>query len=380
MKKSIVLFGCGHVAEKHLNLVPAFIVDNNPDLIGTQFHDIEIKSPSILAGNADDYEVIVCTTSVSEVKSQLESYGFTWGQNAKVALLLSERMEMADLEDTAFRFLLSSGLPSSAETFSGGGIYLIEESDNFPNATKLYEGNTHGLIRHEEGYAFSSQGEGIIFLNESFELTNKISLHSALRPHGIRQYGDLWVLASSYHDSIVGVDKNGNEIFEYPFSKKRSDYLSAQHHCNDLFIVGDYAYVSMFSITGNYKRNSFDGGILEIDLRNGEMQTLIDGLTMPHSVTCDEQGYKVLDSFKGTLLADNFQVKATLPGFVRGYDADSKYYYLGESKNRNFSRLNPGRTPVSIDSRITIINKDFGFSRSIPLPKKVSEIHSLIKL
>ena len=135
----------------------------------------------------------------------------------------------------------------------------------------------------------------------------------------------------------------------------------------------------MFSLTGNWKRNSFDGGIMEVNLITGEMKPIINNLTMPHSVTCDETGLKVLNSFKGTFLGNNFDVIATLRGFVRGYDSDENYYYLGESKNRNFSRMSTGRTPVSIDTKITIINKAFGFCRSIYLPNPISEVHSIIK-
>jgi hypothetical protein len=65
---------------------------------------------------------------------------------------------------------------------------------------------------------------------------------------------------------------------------------------------------------------------------------------------------------------------------VRGYDSDSDYYYLGESKNRNFSRMNNDRSPVSLDSKITVINKKLSFCRSIALPKHISEIHAVLKI
>lgn len=380
MRKKIILFGCGNVAEKNLDKRPDFIVDNNSDLLGTLFHGLEVKHPSVLIGNADNYQVIVCTTSVSEVRHQLEAYGFIWGKNAIVAALLVERMEMSKLEDKEFSFLISSGLPSSAETFSGGGIYLVEETSQYPKIKKVYQGNTHGLIRDGENYVFTSQGEGIIFLNSKLDLLHKINLKNVLRPHGLRRYGDCWVVVSSYEDAIIGIDSTGNRVFEYKLSDKFQSYGIAQHHCNDIYIVHDYAYVSMFSITGNYKRNSFDGGVVEVNLVTGEQRILVNGLVMPHSITCDEDGFKVLNSFSGTLLGKNFEVLATLPGFVRGYDSDSTYFYLGESKNRNFSQLSAGRRPLSIDSKITIVNKEYGFSRSVALPRSISEIHAVITL
>jgi hypothetical protein len=378
--KKIVLFGAGVVAEKNINLKPAFIVDNSTDLQGSQFHGVDVKSPEVLKNNLNDYKVIVCTTSVGEVKKQLEHYGYVWGMNANIANLLVERMDMSALEESKFKFLVSSGLPSSAESFSAGGIYLVEETDYYPNIKKIYEGNTHGLIKNNEGYVFSCQGKGLVFLNSEFKEEKVIELRAGLRPHGIRKYKDLWVLVSSNKDAVIGVNELGEEIFAYRFSSKIDSFESAQHHCNDLYIVGDYAYVSMFSLTGNWKRNSFDGGVMEVNLVTGEMKPLLSGLTMPHSITCDEHGFKILNSFKGTLLGNNFNIMATLSGFVRGYDSDNNYHFIGESKNRNFSRMETGRTPVSIDTKITLINKKFGFCRSIYLPNPISEVHSVLKL
>lgn len=376
----IVLFGSGTVAEKNLHLKPVFIVDNNIDLIGSKFQGIEIKSPDVLKNNSDSYQVVVCTTSVGEVKKQLLGYGFNWGKGADVAEQLAEKSRIMELEEKKFSFLISSGLPSTAESFSGGGIYHVVENNDYPDISKIYEGNTHGLIVVDDGYAFTCQGEGIILLDLAFNIIKTIAIRKGLRPHGIRRYKNSWVLVSSLSDCILVVDDSGNELAEYRFSKKLEMFGSAQHHCNDVEVIGDFAYVSMFSVTGNWKRNVFDGGIVEVNLKNGEMNTIINSLTMPHSVVLDDGGIKVLDSFKGTLLGSNFQELAKLPGFVRGFDSDQAYYYLGESKNRNFSRLETGRTPVSIDTRITIMNKAFGFSRSIQLPARISELHSLIAL
>lgn len=380
MKKT-VLFGSGVIAEKNFHLKPEFIVDNNPDLIGTTFHDYDIKAPQEIEGLSDQYSIIICTSSVREVKQQLVSYGFEWGVNINVAEQLREKLAISDLEEQKFKFLISSGLPSSATSFSGGGVHLVEETEgDFPAIRNIYEGNTHGLIRFEDGFAFTCQGRGIVLLDNQCNEVKEIPLRSGLRPHGIKRYNDLWVLVCSYADCILAVDDSGNEVFEYPLSDKLAVYESAQHHCNDIEIVGDYAYVSMFSVTGNWKRSFFDGGIVEIHLKTGERTVIVNNLTMPHSITEQESGIYILDSFTGRLLGPNMQELAQLPGFARGFDSNDTYYFIGESKNRNFSRLDTKRSPVSVDSRITIINKQFSFSRSVPLPMRISEIHSVILL
>lgn len=377
-EKKIVIFGSGAVAEKYLNLSPVFIVDNNKDLQNTKFHGLEIKEPSVLKNRSHEYEIVVCTTSVSEVRSQLSDYGYKWGVEASVAPLLEERMEVANLEDADFEFIISSGLPSHVSDLSGGGVFSIKTNGDSLNIKKIYEGNVHGLIRCNDGYVFNSQGEGIFFLNKKNEVSRLMKVGKGLRPHGIAQYGEGWLIVSSYEDALIHLSESGEEVKRYTLSDKSHKLSSPQHHCNDVAIYDDYAYVSMFSVTGNWKRGSFDGGIVEIDLSNGNKRVINNELTMPHNIMMIDDEIRVLNSFKGEILGRNFEVWGTLPGFARGYDENNTYIIVGESKNRNFSRLDSGRRPVSIDTRITIINKKYGFSRSIQLPKTISEIHSVI--
>ena len=131
MHKKIVLFGCGHVAEKNFFLDPAFIVDNNPDLIGNTFQGFEVQSPDILKGRINEFQVVVCTTSISEVKKQLTNLGFVWGEDAKVASLLSERMKFLKLEDIKFCFLISRSLPSSELIFQKEAYILLRRARKY---------------------------------------------------------------------------------------------------------------------------------------------------------------------------------------------------------------------------------------------------------
>ncbi|MDA9322309.1 TIGR03032 family protein [Gammaproteobacteria bacterium] len=377
-----VVFGASHlIAELDINRI-SFIVDNNPDLQGTSHLGLLIKSPDVLEGCSDKYDVIVCSTSVREIRLQLESYGFIWGQNARVYEALNEIEKISELENCTFEFLVSSGLPSTAKSFSGGGIHLVTESGDYPTTKTIYEGQTHGLVRLPDkgGYAFTCQGTGVICLDGELSLADKIPLPDGLRPHGLRRYKDLWVVVCSLEDCIIGVDDNGIERFRYSITDKLDDYSTPQHHCNDLVIIDHFAYISMFSVTGNWKRGIFDGGLVEINLNNGNSSTIINNLTMPHSVTDEDGEIFILDSFKGRLLGRNLNEIAQLPGFLRGYDSDSSYYYLGESKNRNFSRMDNGRSPVSLDSKITIVDKKLLFCRSIMLPRHISEIHAILKI
>lgn len=381
--RKIVLFGSGVVAEKNLRRDPVFIVDNNTDLQGTGFHGVPVVSPDKIRDKSHLYDVVVCTTSIDSVRTQLADMGFTWNENATIAPQLKERMSIDSLEREKFRFLFSSGLPSHRAKTSGGGVFYAEETSDGLEIKKLFEGNVHGLIEVEkEGYFFNAQGDGLYMVG--FELNQNpkkvMSVPKGHRPHGMARYQSCWLLVSSYEDSLLMIDEGGEVINRFDFSSKKSSYFSAQHHCNDVAVLDDFAYVSMFSVSGNWKRGIYDGGIVEICLKSGNQKILKNDLKMPHNVSFYQNELRVMNSFKGEIMMGDFEIYGQLPGFVRGYCEDEKYLCVGESKNRNFFSLKTGRFPVSIDTRITIIEKSVKACRSMQMPNSISEIHSIIRL
>ena len=68
------------------------------------------------------------------------------------------------------------------------------------------------------------------------------------------------------------------EIDVYDTDNKIDQIKEPQHHCNDCHIIGDSVYVSMFSYTGNYKKDVFDGCVLEFDLTHlpDSLKSLLD--------------------------------------------------------------------------------------------------------
>ena len=64
----------------------------------------------------------------------------------------------------------------------------------------------------------------------------------------------MFVMACSYSDSVLLYDSSMNFIDEISFSDKYCVMESPQHHCNDVFCLNGIAYVSMFSVTSNWKR------------------------------------------------------------------------------------------------------------------------------
>mgnify|MGYP007000268037 len=74
-----------------------------------------------------------------------------------------------------------------------------------------------------------------------------------------------------------------------------------------------------FSATGNWKRDVFDGVVLEYDLAEKRwVGPVISDLWMPHSIDFVDGSLVVLDSLRGRLLKNNAQSVGQFPGFARG--------------------------------------------------------------
>jgi len=137
--------------------------------------------------------------------------------------------------------------------------------------------------------------------------------------------------------------------------------------------------VSMFSISGNYNKEFYDGTILEINTSDFTKKNILTNkLWMPHNISFFDNSLHVLNSFRGELLAFNMSVIGKFPAFARGLDFKDGYYYVGQSRNRNFSKLLGNSLNTSIDSGIIIFESKNKLSRFLQLHPKLSEIHSII--
>jgi len=374
----MIFFGAGQVAEKELQAGTSCtgIVDNNSELVGSSFYGHVVRSPEDL--RATDSEILVCTSSVSEVLLQLSELDV--GRNQiKFSDYLGDMVDAYRLENFDFKGYISCGLPSTAKSLVGGGIYQITERHDVVNIEKIFEGNTHGLIQDGDFLCFTAQGEGVVRYSVSEgKVADIIPIPSGLRPHGLRILDGEFFVACSMGDKVLQIDPKKGVIRQYLISDKIQNHVTAQHHCNDLWVTDQSIYVSMFSISGNWKRGLFDGGVVEIDRKSGRVTPVITGLKMPHNICEIEGNLVVLDSYRGNILGADGNVLGTLNGFVRGFDAIGDVIVVGESKNRNISKLSRGSNLSSLDSRITLINPISKICRSVPLPRTISEIHSIV--
>lgn len=372
-------FGAGQIAEREIQSgnIPTVIFDNNPELHGQAFMKLPVLEPSRESlANID--QLLICSSSISEITEQCHELGM---DRTKIVVsdYLGDFAKAHRLESYKFDGYISCGLPSQKSVLKGGGVFHVSERDDGTlEIEKIFEANTHGCVRYDNELVFSAQGYGIVILDlDSGQVKQVIQLESGLRPHGVQRNKDGYFVTCSLDDSVKHFNSDGSLVRTYRLSDKKISRKSAQHHCNDLWVTDHSIFVSMFSLSGCWKLGVFDGGVAEVDRVNGEITHVIHDLSMPHNVTLRDERLYVLDSFHGRILGHNQQCLGTLNGFARGLAFDSDYILIGESKNRNATKMLRGAHLASLDSRITIVDASAGICRSISLPKEISEIHAV---
>ena len=383
-KKKLILFGAGTISEKlckRIKTQPSLIVDNSSNLWGEMQEGIEIQSPEKLKLlNINDLFIIICSTSYNEIKNQLVANGYLENENFIIAPILKDILVIFQLENLSKDIIFTSGSPMSNKKSYGGGVYKLSLDGDSWEYEKKFSGHTYGILEKGDNLIMTDANQGILVFDKKLKLLESFPLPTGLRAHGIdfSAKHDVYLIASSEQDAVIFLDSNFKILDKVSFSYKKDRLNKAEHHCNDLHIVGDSIYVSMFSVTGNYKKEVYDGGILEIDIPTREIKhTLCNNLSMPHNVKFYDDSMHVLNSLKGELLYDNFSVKGVFPAFTRGLDYDGQYYYVGQSRNRNFSKSIGLSNNISIDAGIIIFDPKTKLSRFLQVHPKLAEIHSI---
>ena len=385
-KRKIILFGAGDIAQKTHRITKdfqvSFIIDNAENLWNTADDTIslDIKDPSIIKKKYNKYFIIICTTSYREVANQLIDYNYELDKDFIVSPILNDLRTIDEIEQLEQKLIFSSGAPSVSNKYYGGGIYLLElKKFKWSYSKKIY-GNCYGIIKYKSNYISVDQSIGIFEFDKNFKITRSKKLPSFSRPHGVAyssKYEEFYVCCS-YKDEILILDKNFNKKKIISISDKFKNLKVPSHHINDCEVHEDYLYVSMFSESGNWKLDVYDGCILQIDLKKKTIdKAIVRNLWMPHNPKIFNGNFYVNDSLRGNLLGNNFNIVSNFKSFTRGLANDGSYFYIGQSKNRNFSRNIGITNNTSIDSGIVILDEKSKVSRFLQLSPYLSEIHSI---
>lgn len=380
--KKVVLFGSGNVAKKTIRKLGrekiAFIADNSTNLQGEQYEGIDIYAPAKIS--KDDF-VIICSTAISDISDQLRGFGLVDNSNFTISPILNDLLAISDLEQINTTFYFTSGtVPQDDNPRAGGGLYKCTVDKVEVSLKKIYSGACYGATKVGDTIYFVDTDKGLYKL-EADEIKHIGELPKGSRAHGISYNKDnqRFYITGSYLDGAYELDQNFDIIRTLHLSDKMALTKEPMHHCNDNLSVGNSLYVSMFSSSGNWKKDVFDGCIAEFDLQTGERKRdIFTGLYMPHNVRIFDGSIHVLDSLPGHLRFNNLSIQGTFPAFTRGLDYKDGLYYIGQSKNRNYSKVLGLSNNISIDCGVIIFNPEIKASRFIQLPYTIGEIHSIV--
>lgn len=379
-QKPYVLFGRSKLAEKTIKRLGdqvAFLVDNSTPLQGSTFHGLEVKAPSVLT---DDYFVLICSTDVMNISAQLEGLGLAADRDFALSPLANDLLAIAELEELKTEFYFTSGTVAAENGPWGGGLYLCTVDQTQVSFERLYSGPCYGAMHDGDDILFVNGDIGL-FRYSKGEVTQLASLPEGARAHGVSYNEDngCYYINCSNRDSVIELNAEFEQTRELFFSEKFVQSGDAQHHTNDNVALGNSLYVSMFSSSGNWKKDVFDGCVAEFDLVSGERRRdVVTGLYMPHNVRFIDGGLHVLDSLPGHLRYNNMSIQATFPAFTRGLDYRKGLYFIGQSKNRNYSRVIGLSNNISIDCGVIVYNPELGVSRFLQFPYEIGDIHTVL--
>ena len=385
--RDLVCFGAADIAMKtirRLNRRPVASVDNNPNSWGSTFGGLPVNPPAFLLEDPNRRPfIVICSTSFGEIAQQLVGMGFVPERDFSVSPILNDLRIIAEMEGYKTRLLFTSGAVPKDEPLVGGGVYELVLDGLEWRHRKLLSGNTHGLMHFEGGFIAVDDLQGLVHFDQDFQIVRTRELPAGVRGHGI-DYSELtqrFYVAAAHRDAIFVLDRDLRIVDTIPISSKLDREGKPMHHINDLCVVESSLYISMFSITGNWTRDVFDGGILEIDItRNEKTGAVITDLWMPHNILYLDGSLTVLDSLRGQLRRYNALPIGEFPGFSRGLAYDGAMFFVGQSRNRNYSKYMGLSKNISIDASIIVFDEHTKISRSLQLPPRLSEIHAIVAI
>lgn len=218
------------------------------------------------------------------------------------------------------------------------GLYLLEFEPRKNRLNKVLEANCRGIVRYKEKYILTTIDKGILILDADLNIIKQKEITDILDLHGIALYNDRAYIVETKRNAIGIYDLISLErIDEINFSTENNDI----YHINDLFIIEDKIYVSMFSFTRHWRElpdNASGAGIiLEYSLEKKEIiKPVLENLTHPHSILVYDGQLFYCNSAKYEVKRNN-EVIFNTDDYSRGLAIHNEFIFVGQSDNRKSS-------------------------------------------
>lgn len=380
--RRVVFWGASNWVERALEKLPvadAVVVDNNPNNHGIVYCGFPVHPPRyLLEQDREGVYVVVCTVNYASVIEELHEMGFVMGDEFCCNPLLNERKSRDDLKNLARKVLVSSPQHAFGETH-GGGIYECDTRSG--ESRKVFTGKCRGMTYRGDDLLAIDMLRGLVLLDGDFKEKGAIELQPNSEPHGAHYdpTSDCVFIGQPGRDSIAVYSLEDRRLVREVFlSDKWARNKKDNHHVNDCWISGDDLYVSLFSFSGNWLHEVYDGGILELDKASGEIRgPVVSGLWMPHSVSRFGGRLCYVDSMRGELYDNTWNCLARFPSFVRGLDWDGRYFFIGATEHRYPEKLKGLSLNIALDTGFHVFDPETKMSRFLEL-RQAETVHSLI--
>lgn len=354
-----------------------YIVDTNPNNHGTIFEDFKVRKPNFQDIKKHKYFIIITTGNYDTLCADLIREGFEMGIDFCVSPFLEERAKKDALLNLEKKILIASP-EHSFLTNSGGGLYELSLLNG--DAKKVYTGKCRTVVKFDEKFAVIDMLSGLIILDKNYNVLEKITLPENTEPHGL-YYCDqskLFFLGCPGNDCVYSMSVEGDikDCFNITdkYQNRRADY----HHINDLMVKDNSLFVSMFSISGNWNHQVYDGGVVEFDIETKQkIGSVWRDLWMPHSITKYNNTLCLLDSMTGRLISADHTININLPGFVRGLDFVDNFAIIALSSHRYPEKATQLPFPVMMNAGVAVVDLKNNMFKLFDL-KQTNTIHSVV--
>lgn len=360
-----------------------YFVDNSTAWQGTEYMGAAIRSPEMLRHNPKERYVIISSSAYESIYPQLVEYGLTPGEDFCIAPALNNLRTITEINTHEATLLLSSPdhkiySQLDKDNDTGGGLFTYNiQTHEF---VKVLDGTFHQIVEAEDKYYIVDEIRGTCEISKDYELTDVFGIKEGDKPHGVAfcPKRNLVFMARTGRDLISAFDAKTKKCeFDIHFTGKMEAAKKPGHWINDIFVKGDFLYVSLFSQTGASREGVFDGGVLQIAIDNPEERyVLMHDLWMPHSVCFFDDDICVLDSMRGYFYKTDKNVTGEFFGFIRGLAFDGVYYYVGQSETRYFDRLKGLRKNIGMSAGFYLFDEETKAAKFFSTPK-LRQVRSL---
>ncbi len=381
--KKILFWGSGEWIEKTINFLnkkPEYIVDNSPNIQGDIQRGIKVIPYETVEKDINQYYIIITTGSYHSLIKDLLSKGLFAGENFCCSPSMKNLKIRDDILSVDTNILFSV---TASSKYDNGGLYIYNTKKK--EYKKIFKGKSRAISKSHNYIVMVDEENGLVIFDKDLKFLKQVKLLINSVAHGVaisEKLNKIFV-ANSGRDSISIFNLNTfTHIQEISISDKYNSLKEEQHHINDLYIDenNESLFISMFSFTGNWRKNIYDGGVLEYDLKNKKIiGPIISNMWMPHSIQMMDNKIIFLDSMRGDLYKTSNKVIGKFNGFIRGFDFDNKYLYIAQSSHRYFDRLQNISLNIPLNCGIYIFD-EFTKASVFHSLSDFENIHSVIVL